>query len=154
MKIALIAHDSKKDMMVSFTTAYKFILEKHELFATGTTGLRIIEATGLDVHRFKSGPLGGDQQVGSAISQNEMDLVIFMRDPLAAMPHEPDVTALIRLCDVYNIPLATNIGTAEVLIRGLDEGFMDWRKQYEDGFLNHDILENIEKGNEGRKLVE
>lgn len=96
----------------------------------------------------------GDQQVGAAISQNGMDLVIFMRDPLAAMPHEPDVTALIRLCDVYNIPLATNIGTAEVLIRGLDEGFMDWRKQYEDGFLNQDILENIERGNEGRKLVE
>jgi len=154
MKIALIAHDSKKDMMVTFATAYKFILEKHELFATGTTGSRIIEATGLDVHRFKSGPLGGDQQVGAAISQNGMDLVIFMRDPLAAMPHEPDVTALIRLCDVYNIPLATNIGTAEVLIRGLDEGFMDWRKQYEDGFLNQDILENIERGNEGRKLVE
>lgn len=154
MKIALIAHDSKKDMMVTFATAYKPILEDHELFATGTTGLRVIEATGLDVHRFKSGPLGGDQQVGAAVSQNDMDLVIFLRDPLAAMPHEPDVTALIRLCDVYNIPLATNIGTAEVLVRGLDAGYMDWRTQYEEGRMNRDILENIENGNEGRKLIE
>ncbi|MDK7229763.1 methylglyoxal synthase, partial [Winkia sp. UMB1185] len=79
------------------------ILQDHELFATGTTGKKIQEATGLDVHRYQSGPLGGDQQIGAAVSQNEMDLVIFLRDPLAAMPHEPDVNALIRLCDVYNV---------------------------------------------------
>ncbi|RPA60109.1 methylglyoxal synthase [Aerococcus agrisoli] len=154
MKIALIAHDSKKDMMVTFALAYQPILAEHELFATGTTGQRIIDATGLNVHRFKSGPLGGDQQIGAAVSENAMDLVIFMRDPLAAMPHEPDVNALIRLCDVYNIPLATNIGTAEVLIRGLDAGFLDWRAQYEQGRMNRDILENIENGNAGRKLIE
>lgn len=106
MKVALIAHDRKKDLMIQLCTAYKAILEEHELFATGTTGTRIMEATGLSVHRFKSGPLGGDQQIGAMISENQMDLVIFLRDPLAAMPHEPDVTALIRLSDVYEIPLA------------------------------------------------
>ncbi|HFK7875256.1 TPA: methylglyoxal synthase [Listeria monocytogenes] len=127
MHIALIAHDEKKDLMVGFATAYKHLLEPHQLYATGTTGLRIIEATGLTVHRFKSGPLGGDQQIGARISENKMDLVIFLRDPLTAQPHEPDVTALIRLCDVYEIPLATNIGTAEILIRGLGTGFLDWR---------------------------
>jgi len=116
MKIALIAHDRKKPMMVKLATAYKTILEKHELFATGTTGQRITEATGLPIHRFKSGPLGGDQQIGAMISEDQLDLVIFLRDPLAAQPHEPDVTALIRLSDVYEIPLATNIGTAEVLL--------------------------------------
>lgn len=124
MHIALIAHDEKKDLMVGFATAYKHLLEPHQLYATGTTGLRIIEATGLTVHRFKSGPLGGDQQIGARISENKMDLVIFLRDPLTAQPHEPDVTALIRLCDVYEIPLATNIGTAEILIRGLGGWFL------------------------------
>lgn len=128
MKIALIAHDRKKELMVKFTTAYKIILEQHELFATGTTGQRIAEATGLSVHRFNSGPLGGDQQIGAMISEDELDLVIFLRDPLAAQPHEPDVTALIRLADVYDIPLATNIGTAEVLLRGLEAGFLEFRQ--------------------------
>ena len=113
MKIALIAHDRKKPMMVKLATAYKTILEKHELFATG-----------VPIHRFKSGPLGGDQQIGAMISEDQLDLVIFLRDPLAAQPHEPDVTALIRLSDVYEIPLATNIGTAEVLLRGLEAGFL------------------------------
>lgn len=127
MKIALIAHDRKKPLMIKLTTAYKAILEKHELFATGTTGGKITEATGLKVHRFKSGPLGGDQQIGAMISEDQLDLVIFLRDPLAAQPHEPDVTALIRLSDVYEIPLATNIGTAEVLLRGLEASFLDFR---------------------------
>ncbi|MBC6314899.1 methylglyoxal synthase [Listeria grandensis] len=127
MNIALIAHDRKKELMIELMLAYKLILEPHKLFATGTTGLRIMEATGLSVYRFQSGPLGGDQQIGSRISEDKMDLVIFLRDPLTAQPHEPDVTALIRLCDVYEIPLATNVGTAEVLLRGLQEGFMDWR---------------------------
>lgn len=128
MKIALIAHDRKKATMVKLATAYQPILAQHELFATGTTGLKVAEATGLKVHRFKSGPLGGDQQIGAMISEDAMDLVIFLRDPLASQPHEPDVNALIRLSDVYEIPLATNIGTAEVLIRGLAEGFLDFRK--------------------------
>jgi len=127
LKIALIAHDKKKEDMVQFVTAYQHILAEHELYATGTTGLRIQEATGLSVHRFQSGPLGGDQQIGAMIANNDMDMVIFFRDPLTAQPHEPDVSALIRLCDVYAIPLATNMGTAEVLIHGLERGDFAWR---------------------------
>jgi len=127
MKIALIAHDRKKDDLIQFVTAYQDILNDHELFATGTTGQRIIDETGLSVFRYQSGPLGGDQQIGARIANNEMDMIIFFRDPLTAQPHEPDVTALIRLCDVYQIPLATNMGTAEVLLKGLQEGFVDWR---------------------------
>ncbi|MGX7244139.1 methylglyoxal synthase [Enterococcus quebecensis] len=127
MKIAMIAHDRKKELMVKLASAYQPILKEHELFATGTTGLKISEATGLSVHRFKSGPLGGDQQIGAMISEDKLDMVIFLRDPLAAQPHEPDVTALIRLSDVYEIPLATNIGTAEILLRGLQAGFADFR---------------------------
>lgn len=128
MNIALIAHDKKKDDMVKLTTAYRATLAKHTLYATGTTGGRIIEATGLDVHRFKSGPLGGDQQIGAYISDNKIDLVIFIRDPLTAQAHEPDISALLRLSDVYEIPLATNMGSAEILLRGLDAGFYDWRE--------------------------
>ncbi|WP_243290042.1 methylglyoxal synthase [Bacillus sp. FJAT-47783] len=128
MKIALIAHDKKKNDIVQFTIAYKHVLEKHELFATGTTGKRIQEATGLSIQRFQSGPLGGDQQIGALIANNEMDMVLFFRDPLTAQPHEPDVSALLRLCDVYGIPLATNMGTAEMLIRGLERGDLKWRE--------------------------
>jgi methylglyoxal synthase len=127
MKIALIAHDKKKPDMIQFATAYEPILKKHELYATGTTGLRIAEATGMNIHRFQSGPLGGDQEIGAMIAQNQMDMVIFFRDPLTAQPHEPDVTALLRLVDVYSIPLATNMGTAEILIHGLERGELGWR---------------------------
>jgi len=127
MKIALIAHDRKKDNLVQFAIAYRDILNEHTLFATGTTGQRVIEATGLAVTRFCSGPLGGDQQIGAMIANNDMDMVIFFRDPLTAQPHEPDVSALIRLCDVYQVPLATNMGTAEILLKGLQKGFVDWR---------------------------
>lgn len=127
MRIALVAHDKKKEDLIQFVTAYKSILEEHELFATGTTGTRIMVEVGLTLFRYKSGPLGGDQQIGSAIANNEMDMVIFFRDPLTSQPHEPDVSALIRLCDVYQIPLATNMGTAEILLKGLEQGFLDWR---------------------------
>lgn len=127
MNIALIAHDNKKDELVRFAIAYKDIFLEHTLFATGTTGLRIMEATGLSIQRFQSGPLGGDQEIGAMIAKNSMDMVFFFRDPLTAQPHEPDVTALVRLCDVYAIPLATNIGTAEVLIKGLERGDLAWR---------------------------
>jgi methylglyoxal synthase len=127
MNIALIAHDKKKNDLIQFVTAYQIIFSKHSLFATGTTGLRISEATGLDITRFNSGPLGGDQEIGSMIAKNNLDAVFFFRDPLTAQPHEPDVTALVRLCDVYSIPLATNMGTAELLIRGLEQGLLEWR---------------------------
>ncbi|WP_067730387.1 methylglyoxal synthase [Oceanobacillus damuensis] len=128
MKIALIAHDEKKEDMVRFTQAYKFSLEKHELYATGTTGTRISENTGLIIHRFQSGPLGGDQQIGAMVADNNMDMIIFFRDPLTAQPHEPDISALMRLCDVYSIPLATNMGTAEILIHALERGDLKWRE--------------------------
>jgi methylglyoxal synthase len=127
VNIALIAHDKKKDDLVKFVTAYRHIFANHRLFATGTTGQRIIEATGLSIKRFQSGPLGGDQEIGAMIAKNEMDIVFFFRDPLTAQPHEPDVSALIRLCDVFSIPLATNMGTAEILIKGLERGDLDWR---------------------------
>ncbi|MEG9297896.1 methylglyoxal synthase [Mangrovibacillus sp. Mu-81] len=127
MNIALIAHDKKKDDLIRFVLAYQPIIEKHTLFATGTTGKRISEETGLSVHRFRSGPLGGDQEIGSYIANDKMDLVLFFRDPLTAQPHEPDVSALIRLCDVYSVPLATNMGTAEVLVKGLERGDIQWR---------------------------
>lgn len=127
MKIALIAHDKKKASLVEFAIAYKEILAQHKLYATGTTGRLIEEETGLSITKFRSGPLGGDQQIGAMIANNDMDMVIFFRDPLTAQPHEPDVSALVRLCDVYHIPLATNMGTAEILLKGLQEGFVDWR---------------------------
>jgi len=127
MNIALIAHDKKKDDMIRFTTAYQYILKEHTLYATGTTGQKIMDATGLSVHRFQSGPFGGDQEIGAMIANNKMDMVFFFRDPLTAQPHEPDVTALIRLCDVYAVPLATNMGTGEVLVRGLERDDLSWR---------------------------
>ncbi|QOY35825.1 methylglyoxal synthase [Anaerobacillus isosaccharinicus] len=128
MKIALIAHDKKKPDMVQFAVAYESILRDHELYSTGTTGTRVMEATSLQIERFQSGPLGGDQQIGALVAKNEMDLVLFFRDPLAAQPHEPDITALIRLCDVYSIPLATNMATGEILVKGLARGDFEWRK--------------------------
>ncbi|MEK3765241.1 MULTISPECIES: methylglyoxal synthase [unclassified Solibacillus] len=127
MKIALIAHDRKKDNLIQFAIAYRDILEEHDLYATGTTGTMIEAETGLNITKFRSGPLGGDQQIGAMIANNDMDMVFFFRDPLTAQPHEPDVMALVRLCDLYHIPLATNMGTAEILLKGLQEGFVDWR---------------------------
>ncbi|WP_174819971.1 methylglyoxal synthase [Paenibacillus koleovorans] len=128
LNIALIAHDRKKEEMVNFVTAYERVFMGHKLFATGTTGARIMEATKLDVHRFMSGPLGGDQQIGALVAKNEMDLLIFLRDPLMAQPHEPDIIALLRLCDVQGIPVATNIATAELLVKSLDRGDFGWRE--------------------------
>ena len=128
MKIALIAHDEKKNEMVNFTIAYEHIFSDHVLYATGTTGKRIMDETNLSVERLMSGPLGGDQQIGALIATQELDLILFFRDPLTAQPHEPDVSALLRLCDVYGIPLATNIGTAELLIRAVEKGYFSWRE--------------------------
>lgn len=113
---------------MDFAIAYQDFLKDHTLYATGTTGKRIMDATNLKVNLFQSGPLGGDQQIGAMVASETMDLVIFMRDPLTAQPHEPDINALMRVCDVHNVPLATNIATAEVLIKGLMRGDLDWRK--------------------------
>jgi methylglyoxal synthase len=114
MRIALISHDNRKAAMVKFVQEHLAAFEGHELYATGTTGKLIEEQTGLSVHRFLSGPLGGDQQIGSRVASGEMDMLIFLRDPLTAMPHEPDITALLRLCDVRDIPVATNLGSARL----------------------------------------
>ncbi len=119
MKIALIAHDKMKPEMIDFVSRHRTVLKKHELVATGTTGSQIIAATGLIVKCYRSGPLGGDQEIGARVANGEIDLIFFFRDPLTAQPHEPDVSALLRLSDVYKIPLATNSSTGELLIKGL-----------------------------------
>ena len=119
MKIALIAHDKKKGEIIEVAKRYKDVLAEHELYATGTTGTMIMGETKLDIHRLKSGPLGGDQQIGAMLANGELDLIIFLRDPLTAQPHEPDVSALLRLCDVQRIPLATNATSAIVMLESL-----------------------------------
>ncbi len=126
MNIAIIAHDSKKELMVQFCTAYCGILSSHNICATATTGKLVSEATGLTIQRFLSGVQGGDQQIGARIAYNEIDLVLMFRDPLSTQPHESELS-LMRLCDMHNIPIATNSATAEVLILGLARGDMDWR---------------------------
>ena len=128
MDIALIAHDEKKSEMVNFMIAYEHIFSKHTLYGTGTTGKRIMEETELSINRLMSGPLGGDQQIGAMVATGDLDLILFFRDPLTAQPHEPDVSALLRLCDVYGIPLATNIATAELLVRAVEKGYFAWRE--------------------------
>ena len=128
LDIALIAHDKKKSEMVNFMIAYEHIFAKHSLYATGTTGLNIMNETDLTINRMQSGPLGGDQQIGAMVATGDLDLVLFFRDPLTAQPHEPDVSALLRLCDVYGIPLATNIATAELLVRAVEKGYFAWRE--------------------------
>ncbi len=125
MRIALIAHDKKKNDMIRLAIKYKDVLKEHTLFATGTTGTLIMGETKLAINRMKSGPLGGDQQIGAMIANNELDLVIFLRDPLTAQPHEPDVSALLRLCDVQNIPLATNMASSTVMLTALGKGELE-----------------------------
>ena len=124
MNIGLIAHDSKKTLMQNFCIAYRGILSKHELYATGTTGRLIEEVTNLSIHKYLAGPLGGKQQLGAQIA------LIFLRDPQNPKPHEPDVNDVIRLCDMHNIPMATNLATAEIIILALDRGDLDWREMY------------------------
>ncbi len=119
MKIALIAHDKKKDEIIELAKKYKDVLAEHELFATGTTGTLIMGETGLIIRRMKSGPLGGDQQIGAMLAEGDLDLMIFLRDPLTAQPHEPDVSALLRLGDVQKIPLATNVSSATLMLESL-----------------------------------
>ena len=127
MNIALIAHDAKKELMTQFCIAYCGILSRHSLFATGTTGKLISDATGLKIQRFMSGHQGGDQQISARIACNEIDLLLIFRDPLNPKPHEPNEANLLRLCDVHNVPVATNIATAEALIHSLERGDLDWR---------------------------
>ena len=130
MNIGFIAHNSKKKLMQNFCIAYRGILSKNTLYATGTTGRLIEEVTNLTIHKYLAGHLGGQQQMGAQIEHNDMDLVIFLRDPLNPQSHEPDVNQVVRLCDIHNIPLATNLATAELLIKSLDRGDMEWREMY------------------------
>ena len=127
MTIALIADDAKKELMVQFCIAYCGILSRHSICATGSTGKLVAEATGLEITRFLSGSQGGDEQIAARISCDEIDLVLFLRDPLSSMQHEINELNLLRLCDVHNVPAATNIATAEALIHSLDRGDLDWR---------------------------
>ena len=130
MRIALIAHDAKKKLMQNFCIAYRGILSRHKLYATSTTGRLIEEVTNLNIHKHLAGHLGGMQQIGAQIEQNEIDLLIFLRDPLNPKRHEPDVNDVVKLCDIHNIPLATNLASAELLIKSLDRGDLEWREIY------------------------
>ena len=127
MNIGLIAHDSKKKLMQNFCIAYRGILSKNTLYATGTTGRLIEEVTNLTIHKYLAGHLGGEQQLGSQIANNDIDMVIFLRDPVSSKSYEPDISSVLRLCDIHNIPGASNLATAEVLLLALDRGDLDWR---------------------------
>ncbi|MBO5238463.1 MAG: methylglyoxal synthase [Lachnospiraceae bacterium] len=130
MNIGLIAHDTKKKLMQNFCIAYRGILSKHSLYATGTTGRLIEEVTNLNVYKYLAGHLGGEQQLGSQIENNNLDMLIFLRDPQNAKSHEIDCNNIFRLCDMHNIPLATNLATAELLIKALERGDLEWRNIY------------------------
>ena len=133
MNIALIAHDAKKKLMQNFCIAYRGILCKNDLYATGTTGRLIQEASGLPVHKFLEGHVGGEQQMGTMVEQNLLDLVLFFRDPERTVSSKndlADLTKVIRMCDLHNVPLATNIATAEILLKALERGDLDWREMY------------------------
>ena len=127
MNIALIAHDNKKILMENLCIAYRHILIKHNIFATGTTGQLVEETANLTINKYLAGHLGGEQQLGSQIANNDIDLVIFLRDPVTSKNYEPDIHSVLRLCDIHNIPLASNLATAEALLLALDRGDLDWR---------------------------
>ena len=126
MNIALMSHDNKKELMVQFCTAYAGILSRHHIYATNTTGHMVADATGLDVHCFLTYAHGGSQQIGARIAYNEIDMVLFFSDP-QSNDLDADLKYITTLCDQYNIPFATNVATAEILIHGLERGDLDWR---------------------------
>ncbi len=128
MNIGLVAHDAKKKLMENFAIAYRHILSKHALYATATTGRLVEESTNLTIYKYLAGHLGGVQQLGAQIAHNQMDMLIFLKDPLTKKPHEPDVSSLERLCDIHNIPVATNLATAELLVKALERGDLSWRE--------------------------
>ncbi|NUE02192.1 methylglyoxal synthase [Halorubraceae archaeon YAN] len=119
LQIALIAHDKKKSDLIEFAQEHQETLSRADIMATGTTGKRLMEATDLEVDRKESGPLGGDLQIGGKVADGTCDGIIFLRDPLRAQPHEPDISALLRICDVHDVPLATNLASAEHLVSGM-----------------------------------
>ena len=133
MNIAFIAHNSRKNLIDNFCIAYKYILAKHELYATEMTGRRIEEATNLKVHKFLSGSVGGEQQLIDMIEREYVDLVIFFYNPILNSPNEANIYSITRVCDQYNIPIATNIATAESMVLGLMNGDFDWRENIRRG---------------------
>ena len=130
MEIAIIAHDTKKELMTQFCIAYCGILSKHNLCATSITAKCISEATGLEIERLLTGEQGGEQQIASRISCNEIDVLLYFKDTRPDSQMEEIDTELLRLCDLYNVPVATNIATAEVIVTALDRGDLDWREIY------------------------
>ena len=133
MKIGFIAHDAKKKLMQNCCIAYRYILSRHDLYATGTTERLIQEAAGLQVHKFLEGHVGGEQQMSTMVEQNLLDLVLFFRDPectVSTKSDQADLSKVIRMCDLHNVPLATNIATAEILLKALERGDLDWREMY------------------------
>ena len=138
MTIAILAHDSRKELALQFCTAYSGILSRNTVIATGTTGRMLAQATGLPVHCYLSGKLGGIQQIASRVACDEVDLVLFFRDPLKVDTGSSAEQNLLRLCDMHSVPIATNIATAEVLLRGLDQGDLDYREG-----IRPDIIEPI-----------
>ncbi len=130
MNIGLVAHNAKKKLIQNFCIAYRGILSKHDLYATETTGRLVEEVTNLSIHKYLAGHLGGMQQLGAQIECNQIDALIFLRDPLTPKSNEPDVNDIVRLCDTHNIPMATNVATAEILVLALDRGDLDWREMY------------------------
>ena len=130
MNIVLIAHDPKKKLMQNFCIAYRGILSKHDVYATSTTGQLVETASGITVHKFLAGHLGGVEQIATQIESNQIDLVIFLRDNSSSQPHNNDFHNILTLCDTYNIPLASNLATAELLIKALERGDLDWRVLY------------------------
>lgn len=141
MEIAIIAHDTKKELMAQFCIAYCGILNKHNLCATATTAKYISEATGLNITRLMSGKQGGEQQIASRVAYNEIDILLNFRDTRTDATTTEAELELLRMCDLYNIPIATNIATAEVLITALDRGDLDWRE------LVNPSAKNKKKGN-------
>ena len=130
MNVVLIAHDPKKKLMQNFCIAYRGILSRHDVYATETTGRLVEEAAGVSVHKFLAGHLGGIEQIATQIESNQMDLVIFLREPIQSMPHNDDFYKISTLCDLHNIPLASNLASAELLVKALERGDLDWRTLY------------------------
>lgn len=130
MNIGLVAHDSKKKLMQNFCIAYRGILSKHEIYATGTTGRLVEEVTNLNIHKYLEGHLGGEEQLSAQITENQLDMLIFFRDPIQPRSNEPDIKNIFKACDINNIPLATNLATAELLIKALERGDLEWREMY------------------------
>jgi len=130
VNIGLIAHDGKKKLMQNCCVAYRSILARHTLYSTGTTGRLVEEATGLQVHKLLAGHVGGEHQMAAMVEQNQIDLMLLLRDPDNPRNTEADVADAIRLCDLHNVPLATNIASAEVLLKSLERGDLEWREMY------------------------